>query len=59
MSGNHSNGEKPVILSAGKLANKGMDIAELGLYVAGVVATLASAFVATTYLKMRSKTKGN
>ncbi len=42
---------------AGTLALEGMEIVELVLYAAGIMSTLAAAYVAATYLQVKTKLK--
>jgi adenine deaminase len=40
------------------MALEGMEVAELLLYLAGIASTLAAAYVASSYLQLKGKSKG-
>ena len=46
-----------MLAGAGTIALEGMEVIELLLYLAGIASTLAAAYVATSYVQLKSKSK--
>ena len=53
----HDKGEVYALVCSGTMALEGMEVAELLLYLAGIISTLAAAYMATSYLQLKSKSK--